>query len=311
MKEFKEMTEEHLSRFACDSEYCKQFIAYKRWKCKPWCPQCTCTHIYTYASGYDYKCANKRCHHRFSVTSGTIFERSKIPLRKWFVAIEKHLDSDSGYAAYKLGKRLKIRNEASWFMQHRILELFMIDYEAIKKKGGIWEIDIHELGPDMKKMNTKHKAKYANRGGSAHRKPITVLVNRDGHIYAVYMKNRTKEISDPIVKNLVRKSATVYTDAAAIYNDFKDYFSTHEAYNRSKGILGNGKGGHINNANRECGSLENVHCTHRILSDKYLQRYLDEFCFKRNTRHLTVPEKFSLLFDNIERNITFDELKSR
>src|SRR6185369_17491163 len=128
-----------------DEKQCKRYLAEQRWPDgKVICPYCGCDRIYKIEERDRYKCASKQCHKKFSVTVGTIFEASKIPLTKWFMAVYLCIAHKKGISSYQLGKDIGASQKTAWFMLHRIRELMRVKTET--KLENIVEVDEVYIG---------------------------------------------------------------------------------------------------------------------------------------------------------------------
>ena len=134
MKEtFKSLIE--LNDYFKEEKTCHEFLASQIWEeGKPVCPFCNSTKIYTTKSRSvkaskkdipEYRCANKECTKKFSITKGTIFESSKIPLRTWFAAIYLLTTSKKGISSVQLSEQLQVTQKTAWFLNHRIRQMFL------------------------------------------------------------------------------------------------------------------------------------------------------------------------------------------
>ena len=107
-----------------DEQTCRDYIAVQRWGVgKVVCPYCESQKAYVIEGGKRYKCADKTCHKKFSVTVGTFMEASNIPLTKWIAGIYLVTSSKKGISSYTLGRQLGIAQKNSWFMLHRIRQV--------------------------------------------------------------------------------------------------------------------------------------------------------------------------------------------
>ena len=101
---------------------CKQAIAQERWgDGEAVCPYCGCTHTYMTAEGR-YIC--KECASHFSVTVGTIFENTKVSLRKWFLAMYLVSSHKKGVSSHQLARDIKVTQKTAWFMLHKIRGMY-------------------------------------------------------------------------------------------------------------------------------------------------------------------------------------------
>lgn len=104
-----------------DEDTCRLFLEQQRWNGSPECPFCGCTKVYKTKRGF--RCGDKFCDKKFSVTVGTIYENSKIGLRTWFAAIYLFTSSKKGISSLQLGRQLGITQKTAWFVLHRVREM--------------------------------------------------------------------------------------------------------------------------------------------------------------------------------------------
>src|SRR3979411_1501298 len=107
-----------------DEKRCRKYLAEQRWNGKPKCPYCGWDKCYIIEKGKRFKCGNQTCYKKFSVTVGTIFEASNIPLQKWFMAVYLCSAHKKGISSYQLGRDIGVAQKSAWFMLHRIREGF-------------------------------------------------------------------------------------------------------------------------------------------------------------------------------------------
>ena len=121
---------------------CRDFITEQRWGKVVVCPFCGCTHIYECGNGDNqFKCAH--CHKRFSCLVGTIFENTKLPLQKWFMAMYLISSHKKGISSRQLSRDIDVMQKTAWFILHKIRTLFAQDDVVL---GGVVECDEMYLG---------------------------------------------------------------------------------------------------------------------------------------------------------------------
>ena len=101
---------------------CRSFLVRQRWNGCPTCPYCESEKSYSIDLGKRYKCGNKECYKKYSVTVGTVFHASKIPLITWFPAMFIISSHKKGINSVQLAKALGVTQKSAWFMLHRIRE---------------------------------------------------------------------------------------------------------------------------------------------------------------------------------------------
>lgn len=150
---------ELLDRFP-DEQACRDFIQERRWPNEITCPQCgVIGKAYKYTSGKNagklFKCA--ACRQQFTVRVGSIFEDSKIPLRKWLLAIYLCTSIKKGISSIQLAKFIKVRQATAWFMLQRIRHVF--ESGSFEKLSGEVEMDEAYIGGADKNKHYSKKLK--------------------------------------------------------------------------------------------------------------------------------------------------------
>jgi transposase-like protein len=130
--EFKNLHQ--LLDFFKDEETCKKYYEEKRWGGNVACPHCGSLKVYRTNRGF--KCGEKLCAKKFTVTVGTIFENSKISLRVWFTAMYLISTSKKGVSSLQLAEQLGVTQKTAWFVLHRIREMLK-DNSSEKLEGEV------------------------------------------------------------------------------------------------------------------------------------------------------------------------------
>jgi transposase-like protein len=228
-----------------------------------------------------YYCA--ACNGQFTATVGTVFERSKIPLTKWWMAMHLIGTSKKGVSSHQIHRSLGVTYKTAWFMMHRIREAMREGgFEPMGGEGSIVEIDETFIG---RKAGVP-KAKAAH----WHKNAVLTLVERGGGARSFHVGSVTKEEILPIVRKNLDRESHVMTDEAARYAKLGDEFADHHAVDHSRGEYGyidRATGVKVNTNTLEgfysifkCG-MKGIyqHC-----SEKHLHRYLAEFDFRYSHR---------------------------
>lgn len=137
-----------------DDNNCRRYLIDWRWKGNISCPHCGNTKIYEFSDGRRFKCAG--CRQQFTGKVGTIFEDSKVPMKKWFVAIYLITAHKKGISSYQLARDLKVTQKTAWFMLHRIRFGLGLNTEPEEQLEGIIELDETFVGG---KNKNRHKDK--------------------------------------------------------------------------------------------------------------------------------------------------------
>ncbi len=205
-----------------------------RWPHGPVCPHCGTVDQATRLAGEAHRpglLECRACRRQFSVTVGTVFERSHVPLHKWVLATHLMSASKKGISAHQLHRMLGVTYKTAWFMAHRIREA-MTDTDAgpIGGEGKVVEADEAYLGKvETPVPSAQRKGKpYLKRDLSKQKRPIVALVERGGEVRAMHMPIVTAEnIRDALVRNADRASR-LHTDESRLYPKVGAEFASHD-----------------------------------------------------------------------------------
>lgn len=283
-------------------EKAREYLEAVRWPDGPACPHCGCMdRIYSIEPNPAkkvrpglYQCGNDGCRGQFTVTVGTIFEKSKVPLRKWLVAWYLLCSSKKGFSALQLQRALDLGSyRTAWFMMHRIR--YALRDPAFEGKlgggGGTVEADETWIGG---------KAKGKGRGYVDNKTPVVSLVERDGSVRSMPVERVTAENLDAILTEHVDPGAALMTDESAVYPKAGKKFRSHETVNHKKGeyvrghVTTNGAEGYFANLKR------GITGVYHHVGSHYLAQYLGEFDFRYNTRKLTDGQRTRIGLAKVE-----------
>lgn len=144
-----------------DEAVARKHLESNRWPDGPWCPRCGETESITLLKGKShrpglYKCNS--CRKPFTVTVGTLFERSKVPLHKWVLATHLLCSSKKGMSSHQLHRMLGVTYKTAWFMTHRIREAMRdVDPQPMGGKGSAVEVDETFIGRDKTRKPMRQK----------------------------------------------------------------------------------------------------------------------------------------------------------
>jgi transposase-like protein len=254
-----------------------------RWPNGPVCPHCGESERKPYPLKSKtrklYKCA--ACRKQYTVTVGTIFEGSHIPLNKWLLAFYLLCSSKKGMSAHQLHRMLGLTYKSAWFMAHRI-RYAMEQPPFAKPLEGVVEADETYVGG--KERNRKRQDKQKRTGRGTNKTPVVVLVERGGEARSFRMANVTGfEIKGAIRRNVARESRLM-TDAFASYRGLGKEFASHEYVSHGDGEYVRGDV-HTNTAENYFSILKRgIDGTYHHISEAHLPRYLAEFDFRYNNR---------------------------
>lgn len=288
-----------ISKDFADEDKARELLESLRWKDGAQCPHCESLRVYkiTPKEGSKtraglWKCA--KCRKQFTVTVGTIFEGSRIPLSKWLMAIHLICSSKKGISALQLSRNLDLTYKTAWFMAHRV-RYAMSQEPLFSKLNGIVESDETYVGGKFSNMHAAEREK-ARKGSRYDKAPVVTLVERGGRVKTHHEEHITSaNIKRILRENIDQKNTYLMTDDSTPYKGAKHTFIGHESVVHSAGEYVRGSGGsavHVNTAESVHALLKRgVMGTYHHWSKKHLHRYLAEFDFRWNHRKITDGER--------------------
>lgn len=298
-----------------DHDKAREYLEAVRWPSGPVCPHCGSTDGSYALKGKAhrpglYKCAS--CRQQFSVTVGTVFERSKVPLNAWLLAVHLLCSSKKGVSAHQIHRTLGVTYKTAWFMCHRIREAMAPGSAGLMgSSGGTVEADeMYVRNPEKARKNAHYKGK-GKRGPSNHEQ-VFALVERGGEVRSFHVTN--KNIAD--VRGLLKANASLdanlMTDESSLYGVVGKKFASHGRSNHSRKQYVKGDI-HTNTIEGFFGILRRgLIGTYQHVSAKHLKRYLSEFDFRYNTRQITDGERTAEALKGIDgRRLTYRRTEAR
>jgi len=272
---------------------CMAYLEKNRWPETPICPYCNSTKSSRKTQEFRHTCHN--CKRSYSVLVGTLFESTKLPITKWFLAIHLIINAKKGISSLQLARDLNVNKNTAWFLQKRIRQA-MKDEDCIL--SGIIEIDETYVGGSISNKNyfTKLKSGKYHKTGMEHMVPVLGIIQRKGKIILKVLEKASGIEIKPYIKTKVTSGSTIITDGFGGYYGLNDHFEEHIILNHSKYKRS------INKYNTS--TLEGfwtlvkrsfIGQYHKISKD-HLQDYLNELAFKYNNRKTNM---FNLLVTNL------------
>ena len=290
-----------------DEKDCKEYLVQQRWNGKPVCPYCGCDRVYRIEERDRFKCASNKCYKKFSVTVGTIFEASKIPLTKWFTAIYLSTAHKKGISSYQLGRDIQVSQKTAWFMLHRIRE--MMRPKNRSKLDFIVEADETHLGGSLSNKHYSVRKEMAEKEQDWKFNKVTALgmIQRNGELKMQVVDAKEKKNLQKRVRESLEFGATIITDEANGYKGLNDdhyHFSVNHQRNEFARLHI-----HTNTIEGAFSHLKRmVYGIYHQISPQHTHRYLDEFTYRFNSRKITDSDRFNLSLQQVEGRLRYETL---
>ncbi len=300
MKAFKSILE-FQKHFSTD-EKCRAFLEEQRWGSTPACCFCGSTKVTRLKDGKRFQCNEKECRKQFSATVGTIYENTKIPLTKWFLAQYILSNHSKGISSLQLAGWLGVQQRTAWFLNHRIR--VMLSEKSPKLLSGIVEVDETWVGG---KISNKHVSKRKALNKNSNKTMVFGAVQREGKVVTqIVPDTKAESLVSAIVSN-VAEGSTMVSDENVGYHSVKQLYN-HLQVNHSKEEYVKGIA-HTNTIEGFWNILKKqINGIHHSVSPKHLQRYCNEAAYRYNRKSKGQDERFADVITNCEGRLKYKEL---
>ena len=283
------MTNQFAAKHFHDEAAARAWFEAARWPNGPVCPHCKGTaHAPTKIAGR-YRCKNKECRKDFTVTVGTVMERSHCKLTQWAVAFHMGASSKKGFSAHQLHRELGCQYNTAWFLHHRVMEAMReggLDLPQMGGEGKIVEADETYFGPVKNPLTRTTTGRPFTKGGKgpSNKRAIVTLVERGGKVRSFHVPRADKATVSRIVTENIARETRLHTDESHLYMDADLFFLSHETVKHSAKEYVRGDV-HTNTAEGFFGVFKRgMRGVYQHCSEKHLHRYLAEFDFRYNRR---------------------------
>lgn len=268
-----------------DAEKARAWLEARLWADGPVCPKCGVVGQATLMKGATtrpglHQC--NACRAPFTVTVGTIYERSHVPLNKWLGATYLMMASKKGMSALQISRMIGVTYKTAWFMCHRIRESLRDGHPGPLGGGGmVVEADETYVGG---KESNKHAHKRSGFRGSVTKEPVVALVERGGRVRSRHVRDVNSKTLRPILTEQIHADTHLMTDTARMYPAIGGKFAQHSMVNHTLNEYVRGDAS-TNTVESYFSILKRgVIGTYHHVSPQHLKRYVCEFDFRYNER---------------------------
>jgi len=263
-----------------DDQKCRNYLEHLRWKDGVTCPKCQGKRVSSILKRDQYNCDNESCRYQFSVTAGTIFHDTHLPLTKWFLATFLICQSRKGMSANQLKRMLRINYRTAWYLCHRIRHA-MAEAQPQEKMDGTVEVDETYVGGK--------KIGWGVYAGKKAKEPVIGIRQRGGDLRFFHAEDaKSGTLAQYIKENVSDDVDVIVTDEFAAYPFAmkKAGVATekHKTIRHKDRVYVDGDI-HTNTVESAFSLLKRgiVGTWHRV-SAKHLAAYLDEMTWRFNNR---------------------------
>lgn len=282
-------------------ESCIRYFETLRWGDKIVSPFDSSSKVYKCANG-KYKCRNTGKY--FDVKTRTVFASTKLPLRLWVYAIFIFMSHKRGISSCQLARDLGVTQKTAWNMLHKIRQ-FMYSQNRQRLSGEV-EVDETFVGGKNKNRHKDKKVEKCQGRSFKDKKPVFGMLQRKGNLTAIVVDNTKATTLKPIITQYIQFQSIVYTDGwdyGGISENYIQQSVDHGAkfYGMTVCDL-DGNEISVNTNSIECTwshFKRMIFGTYYQVSKRHLQRYVDEFVFRFNTRNIGEIERFELFLRSI------------
>jgi transposase-like protein len=273
------------------------------WKHGAHCPTCGSVKVYHFAKKGIHKCGD--CHKRFSIKVGTIFEGTKIPLRKWMAACWLITSNRKGIASTQLARDIAVTQKTAWFMLHRLRHAARTRQFNRTLKG---HVEVDESAVGGKERNRHASKRQKGTTGFKGKAIVMGLLEREGELRTMVIPDTSAATVRPIVLANVEPGANLYTDGHHPYRVLGRIYQ-HGIVDHEQGEYARVGGIHTNSIEGVWAILKRqIMGTHHWMSPKHLHRYLAEITWRYTRRNSTEGGRVSEFLSRTHGRLRYVDL---
>ena len=259
-----------------------------------------------------------KCNHNFSCIVGTIFENTKVSLRKWFIAMYLISSHKKGLSSHQLARDIAVTQKTAWYMLQKVRSLYAQD-DSNPFEGEV-ECDEVYIGGKEKWKHKSMKTPKTQGRSTKTKTPVfgmmerTEIINDKGedeymsYVHAMVVEKTDKATLIPIIQQFIVEGSSVFTDELSAYKSLSTIGYEHRICNHCAMEFAIDGNIYTNNIEGFWSHFRRMitGCYHDV-SDEHLQSYIDEACFRWNTRKMNESERFTLMLDKAMDNVLPNE----
>jgi len=314
-----------------NEDNCQKYLEKWRWNDVPVCPHCANLKVYRFGDGKRFKCA--ACRQQFTAKIGTIFEDSKVPLNKWFIAIYLVTAHKNGISSHQLARDITVTQKSAWFMLHRIRFALGLSAETHEELSGTIELDETFVGGKNKNRHKDKKVEKCQGRSFKDKTPVMGMLQKQvvetvvrqhkvipdlavtekiviqpSFVKCQVVTNTSSSTLQPVINANVAKGSTLVSD------EWCGYIGLNSTYDHR--IIDHTKKQYVDEQGNTTNTLEgfwtqfkrSYMATYHYMSKKHLQAYSNEIAFRYNTRTMKDGGRVNLTIVNANQPLKYKTL---
>jgi transposase-like protein len=285
-----------------DEDAARAWLEAARWPDGPTCPHCGSLKHYANKSKVGvYRCGEKECRKDYTVMTKSVMERSHAKLTQWAMAFYLYAASKKGFTATQLQRALGCEYNTAWFLHHRVMEAMRrggLDLPPMGGPGKVVEVDVSKQ---------RQGRPYTLKNTIGTKRAIVSLLDREaGNVRSFHVPTADAATVAKIVRDNVHKESRLHTDESKLYVSVGTEFGAHETVNH--GAKEYARGDVTTNTVEGYFSIfkRGMRGNYQHCAEKNLHRYLAEYDFRYNTRHLEDSDRAALAVrSGVDKRLTY------